>query len=176
MQVSIRKFCKDDIENKVKWINNPQNNTFLHYDLPLEFQKTLTWFENNKDRTDRYDGVIVADSKAVGLIGLLQIDHKNSKAEFYIALGEQSAKGKGIAKKASLLMLEYAFSTLGLNKVYLYTEAENLSAQGLFEKLGFNKEGLLIEDLIYNNRKVDRYFYGITKQNFTVHTNGNTTD
>lgn len=175
MQVLIRKFCKDDIENKVKWINDPKNNKYLHYDLPLESKNTLVWFENNKDRTDRYDGVIVADGTAVGLIGLLQIDRKNRKAEFYIALGEESAKGKGIAKKASLLMLEYAFSTLDLNKLYLYTEAKNLSAQILFEKLGFSKEGLLKEDLIYNNRKVDRYFYGITKQDFAVHTNDNST-
>ncbi|MBQ4120184.1 MAG: GNAT family N-acetyltransferase [Clostridia bacterium] len=173
MQISIRKFCKDDIENKVKWINDPQNNTYLHYDLPLEYEKTAIWFENIKNRNDRYDGVILVDGVAVGLIGLLQIDRKNSKAEIYIALGEQSAKGKGVAKKALQLMLEYAFATLGLNKIYLCTEVNNLVAQALFEKSGFKREGLLKEDLIYNNRKVDRYFYGLTAEEFTVQTNNN---
>ena len=166
MQISIRKFCKEDIANKVKWINDPKNNTYLHYDLPLEIEKTDIWFDNVKDRNDRYDGTILLDGVAVGLIGLLQIDRKKSMAEFYIALGEQSAKGKGVAKEASRLMLEHAFVTLGLN--------DNLAAQALFEKTGFKRKGLLKEHLIYNNRKVDRYFYEITAEEFAVHTNNNT--
>ena len=55
MKVSIRRFDKDDIPNKVKWVNDPRNNTFLHYDLPLEICKTEVWFQNNMGRTDRYD-------------------------------------------------------------------------------------------------------------------------
>ena len=164
VQILIRKFDKKDIANKVKWINDPLNNTYLHYDLPLEESKTEIWFENNKDRSDRYDAVIEADGMPVGLIGLLGIDFKNLKAEYYVCLGEQSYKGKGIASKASIQLLEYAFYELNLNKVYLYTEYDNLNAQRLFEKLGFEKEGLMKEDLIHNGRKVDRFFYGITKQ------------
>ena len=166
MQILLRKFGKNDIPNKLKWINDPLNNKYLHYDLPLEAEKTEIWFEKNKDRTDRYDAVIEMDKTAVGLIGLLNIDFKNSKAEYYICLGEQTVKGKGIAKIASLMLLKYAFQDLMLNKVYLYTEKENISAQALFEKIGFSKEGFLKEDLIHNGRKVDRFYYGITKQEY----------
>lgn len=166
MQITLRRFDSKDIANKVKWINDSQNNTYLHYDLPLEIEKTKIWFEKNKDRTDRFDAVIESDSIPVGLIGLLGIDLKNLKAEYYICIGEQSAKGKGIAKEASKKLLKYAFEDLKLNKVYLYTEKENILAQKLFEKLGFSKEGLLKEDLIYNGRKVDRFFYGFTKQEY----------
>ena len=166
MQITLRKFEKRDVENKVKWINDSQNNTYLHYELPLEIEKTNEWFEKIRNRTDRFDAVIEADGVAIGLIGLLNIDSKNKKAEYYVCIGEQWAKGKGIAKGASKSLLEYAFKDLKLNKVYLYTEKENIFAQALFEKLGFIKEGLLKEDLIYNDRKVDRFFYGITKQEY----------
>jgi len=171
MQISIRKFDEQDVENKIRWINNPNNNKYLHYDLPLEFDKTLEWFNKNKDRTDRYDAVIQVDGIAVGLIGLLEIDKRNKKAEFYIALGEEEYKGKGIASKASKILLDYSFNDLELNKLYLYTEKENVSAQRLFEKIGFQKEGLLKEDLIYNNRKVDRYSYGIVKSEYDCKSN-----
>ena len=60
-----------------------------------------------------------------------------------------------------------------LNKVYLYTEKENFSAQRLFERIGFQKEGLLKEDLIYNERKVDRFLYGITKEEYYCKSDGN---
>ena len=176
MQISISRFEEGDIENKIRWINNPNVNKYLHYDLPLEYDKTLQWFKNNKKRTDRYDAVIAADGVAVGLIGLLGIDNKNKKAEFYIALGETEYRGKGIAKEATRILLEYAFSELGMNKIYLYTERENVSAQRLFEKVGFQKEGLLKEDLIYNNRKVDRFFYGITKSEYSCKSHGNSTN
>lgn len=166
MQILVRQFEKSDIPNKVKWINDAENNTYLHYDLPLEIEKTEVWFEKNKDRQDRYDAVIEVDGTPVGLIGLLGIDNKNKKAEYYVCLGEKDVKGKGIALNASKLLLEYAFDKLCLNKVYLYTEHENISAQRLFERLGFEKEGLLREDLIHNGRKVDRFFYGITKQEY----------
>ncbi len=166
MNVSIRKFEEKDIPNKIKWINDSNNNKYLHYDLPLEYDKTLNWFINNKDRKDRIDAVIEVDGIPVGLIGLLSIDNKNSKAEYYITLGEPKYKGKGIAKLASKILLDYAFKKLGINKVYLFTEIENIKAQKLFEKIGFKKEGLLKEDIKNGNDLVDRYAYGICKDDY----------
>ncbi|HLR21438.1 MAG TPA: GNAT family N-acetyltransferase, partial [Tissierellaceae bacterium] len=166
MEVRIRKFKEKDIPNKIKWINNSENNQYLHYDLPLEYEKTLNWFKKNKDRRDRYDGIIEVNSIPVGLIGLLSIDMKNSKAEYYIALGETKFKGKGIAKLASIKLLEYAFKEIGINKIYLFTEVENKSAQKLFERVGFKKEGLLKEDIKNGNEFADRYVYGICKEDY----------
>lgn len=165
MKVLLRKFEYKDIETKIKWINNPDNNRYLHYDLPLEFNKTAEWFEKIKCRSDRYDAVIQVDGVAVGLIGFLSIDQKNKKAEYYVLIGEQNYKRKGIAVKASELLLEYAREILKLNKLYLFTETENLSAQKLFEKLGFEREGLLKQDLLTVRGYVDRYIYGLILKN-----------
>ncbi|MBO5136231.1 MAG: GNAT family N-acetyltransferase [Clostridia bacterium] len=162
--VSLRKFCLEDIPKKVEWINNTDNNKYLHYDLPLEYDKTTMWFHRIKDLDTRFDAVIEYEGIPVGLIGLLNIDNKNKKAEYYVCIGEQEFKGCGIAKKASMLLINYAFNTLGLNKIFLYTEEENISAQNLFEKLGFQKEGLIRQDLICDGKKVNRYVYGILKE------------
>lgn len=161
MEIKIREFSEKDIPYKVKWINDESNNKYLHYDLPLREDKTLVWFKNNKDRTDRLDLIITFNDKPIGLIGLLDIDNKNKKAEYYICMGEEKYKGKGLAYNASKLLIEYAYNELHLNKVYLHTEKNNIAAQKLFEKIGFEKEGLLKHDLIYNGKKKDRYIYGI---------------
>lgn len=166
MKVSIRKFDKTDIANKVNWINDPRNNSFLHYDIPLEIEKTEAWFEGNKNRTDRYDAVIEADGKPVGLIGLLCIDQKNKKSEYYVTIGEQDYLGRGVASSASKLLLEYAFVELGLERVYLYTEVDNVDAIRLYERIGFKREGVLKNDLFSKGRFVDRYLYAITKKEF----------
>ena len=166
MRVSIRKFTTKDIENKIRWINNESNNQFLHYDLPLEYDKTLIWYEHVKDRIDRYDAVIEADGIPVGLIGLLSIDNKNRKAEYYVSMGEVEYKGKGIAAEATHQLLEYAFCNLRLERVYLYTESENHAAQKMFKRVGFREEGLLKKDIISRGRYVDRSIFGITRTEY----------
>ena len=73
-RITIRKFNERDIENKIKWINDSNNNKFLHYDLPLEYEKTLNWFNNNKNNENRYDAIIEFNAIPVGVIGLLNIE------------------------------------------------------------------------------------------------------
>lgn len=169
-QVKIRKFQKEDIPFKVEWINNPIINKYLHYTLPLEERKTLEWYENNKDNSNRIDCTIEIMKNnlytPVGLIGLLGIDNVNKKAEFYICIGEKHIQGKGIAKQSTLQFIKQCFENTDLNKIYLYTERENIPAQKLFEKVGFKKEGLLVDDLVYNEKNVDRYVYGILRKDF----------
>ena len=166
MRITIRPFKREDIPKKVEWINNPDNNRFLHYDLPLEIEKTESWFDRIQHQDNRYDAVIVADDVPCGTIGLLSIDRKNSKAEYYIAMGETALKGKGISTEATRLLLEYTFTTLELNRIYLYTETENIAAQRLFEKAGFVKEGRVREDILSHGKFVDRFVYGICKKDY----------
>lgn len=164
MKVSIRRFEYGDIENKVKWINDDENNRYLHYELPLEVEKTKDWYLKIKDRQDRYDAVIEYDNIPVGIIGLLSIN--DEQAEYYVTLGEKEYRGKGIAKEATYLLLEYAFSELKLRKIYLYTETENLAAQRMFEKCGFIKTGLAEKSAVNRGKLVDRFFYQIQSNDY----------
>lgn len=164
MNVSLRKFTAADIPNKVRWINDDSNNTYLHYDLPLQIEKTQLWFEAVKDKTDRYDAVIEADGVSIGVIGLLNIDSVNFKAEYYITLGEASYKRKGLSYLASKQLLKYAFEELGVNKVYLNVDSDNVAACSLYEKLGFSCEGVFKEDMMHRGKLIDRKRYAILKK------------
>ena len=169
-KINLRWFNKNDIDKKVKWINDKRINKFLHYDLPLNKDRTLNWYNNIIDNSKRCDFTIEVEEKnqlkRVGLIGLLNIDRINFKAEFYITIGEVDYWGEGIALKASKKFLDYSFKKYSLNKIYLYTEKNNLAAQKLFEKIGFSQEGLLKDDLVYMGNKIDRYYYGLLKKDF----------
>lgn len=166
VKVTIRKFEKTDIPKKVEWINNPENNQFLHYDIPISVEKTEKWFDSHLGEDTRFDAVIEADGVPVGTIGLLDINKKDSKAEYYIAMGETEYKGKGIAKKASLLILQYGFEVLGLNRIYLFTETGNIMAQHLFEAAGFVREGVIREDILSHGKFADRIIYGFLREDW----------
>lgn len=166
MNVTIRKFEKEDIPKKVEWINNPENNEFLHYDIPLSIEGTESWYKSHIGDYTRFDAVIEADGVPCGTIGLLSIDRKNMKAEFYIAMGEPSFKGKGVATAASKAILKYAFNDLSLNRVYFYTEIENIAAQKLLEKVGFKREGCISQDILSHGKYVDRFIFGICRADY----------
>lgn len=159
MQIKIRRFQENDIPYKVKWINDSKNNEYLHYELPLREDKTLDWFKRIKDSDDRVDFTITVNGEPVGIIGLLDINSNKLKAEYYITLGEQKYKGKGVANKATKLLFNYAKETLNLNTIYLFTEVDNLVAQKSFERVGFKLEKLLENDLCHNGKLIDRYLY-----------------
>lgn len=161
--VVLREFEEADVPRKVAWINNPTNNQFLHYDIPLHVDRTIEWFRK-KDNSKRIDCVIEFDGIPVGLIGLLQINRENSKAEYYITIGEHRFKRKGIATKATKAIIEYAFVQMKLHKVYLTVDAGNEHAIHLYEKVGFVQKGYFADDLFHtiHSEFIDRKRYAGT--------------
>lgn len=160
--IAVREFREEDIALKVEWINDPHNNQYLHYDLPLEYPKTLDWF-HGRNTEKRVDCTIEYQGVPVGLIGLLNIDRSNRKVELYITLGCHEYKQRGIATTASRLMLAYAFDVLDMNKVYLNVDADNRAACRLYEKIGMVCEGVFAEDLWHRGRFIDRKRYAILR-------------
>jgi RimJ/RimL family protein N-acetyltransferase len=172
MEIAIRKFQEKDIPYKVNWINDESNNKYLHYDLPLKIDKTMQWFRTLEGREDRVDYTITLSGDPVGLIGLLNIDRNTKDAELYICLGDEKFKGKGIAQNAIDLLIKNAHKEFGLEKIYLYTEVENIQAQKLFEKVGFVQRKLIRNDLYYNGKYVDRYRYILHLENYFQNVGG----
>ncbi|MBR5236027.1 MAG: GNAT family N-acetyltransferase [Clostridia bacterium] len=160
--IHLREFAETDIENKVHWINDEKNNRYLHYDLPLSIEKTKNWFQNKAE--NRLDCVIEYQGIAVGLIGLLNIDKQNQKAEFYISMGRDDFKRKGIATLSTKLLLSYAFEDLKLNKIYLNVDEENIAACNLYEKIGFTLEGRFIQDMFHRGKLINRLRYAILRE------------
>ena len=163
-QVTIRKFEQIDVPNKVKWINDNRNNQFLHYDIPLDLEKTYWWYLKNQTLMNRYDAVIEYEGIPVGEIGLVNL--QEGRAEYYVTIGEPEYKGRGVARKASDILLRYAFYELKLDEVYLYTEVDNIAAQHLFEKCGFYNQGIEYASALNRGKAVDRYYYVITAKEF----------
>ncbi len=57
--------------------------------------------------------------RPIGETGLFGIDYRNRTGEFGILIGEADARGKGYGTEATTLMLDYAFTALGLHNVML---------------------------------------------------------
>ncbi len=165
-EVILKPFTKEDIPLKVSWVNDNENNEFLHYDIPLTIEGTEKWWEGIKDRQDRKDFIIYYNDIPVGLTGLLNINYKNKNSELHIILGDKSYKNKGIATKALRLLLSYAFDSLSLERVYLFVEEDNIAAINLYKKMHFINEGCLRRHIVRNEKYCNYLIWGILKGEF----------
>jgi RimJ/RimL family protein N-acetyltransferase len=68
-------------------------------------------------------------------------DIKEQTAEFGIVIGEKVAQGKGYGTETTRLMLDYAFTVLGLHNVMLKVFEFNLGGIKAYEKAGFQEIG-----------------------------------
>jgi len=110
------------------------------------------WFENLCTQPDRYVWAVEVDDHYIGNMGLYHIDFIHRRAEIWTLIGEQAWRGKGLGQESMTLLLDYAFHGLGLNKVYLHVDEENINAQKMYEKLGFVREGILVAEYFIQGR------------------------
>lgn len=178
--LTLRPFSHKDVPLKVKWINDPANNQYLHYSFPLEKNATHLWLDRVQKMGTRCDLTIISDNNPIGIIGLLNIDKKNRKsAELYITIGEHAYRGKHLAREAMQILCKKAFTEFMLDEIYLFTETKNCAAIHSFENFGMTQVELRKNDAVNQHGVlVDRYMYRITKRefeakygNFTANTN-----
>ena len=79
--------------------------------------------------------------RPIGYTMLLHIAFRHRSAEFAIHVGEGTAHGKGYGTETARLMLEYAFTSLGLHSVYLNVAAYNLAGRHAYQRAGFRESG-----------------------------------
>jgi diamine N-acetyltransferase len=83
----------------------------------------------------------VATWRPIGYANLRDIDHQHGTAEFGITIGDPAVRGKGFGTEATRLVLDYAFTGLGLTNVLLDTAEYNPGAVRAYEKAGFKVIG-----------------------------------
>src|SRR4051794_10401601 len=82
-----------------------------------------------------------ADWRPIGFTAWHDIDYRHGNARFIIGIGEPEARGKGYGTEATRLMLDYAFTALGLRSAMLTVYAYNLAGLAAYRKAGFREVG-----------------------------------
>jgi RimJ/RimL family protein N-acetyltransferase len=135
-----------------RWLDDPEGKYFL--------LSRTTAARVSLDATANGDhtvlGVItLPGGEAVGLLAFLNLDRRQGKAELRKMIGNPAYRGKGLAREATYLWIQYGVSTLGLRKIYLDTLDNNLRNIALNEKLGFKVEGLLRGECLIDGERRD---------------------
>ena len=93
------------------------------------------------------------------------IDHRHGTATFGIMLGER--RGQGLGTEATRLMLDWAFTVLGLHNVDLLVFAWNRPAIRCYEKAGFRQIGRRRGGAVCMGRRFDVVIMDAIAEEFT---------
>jgi RimJ/RimL family protein N-acetyltransferase len=104
-----------------------------------------------------------SDDRLVGLAGLDGISWPHGSTFLSIGIGEARDRGQGYGREAMALLLRFAFDELNLYRVCLTVFAYNEAAIGLYERLGFVREGTYREHLHRDGRRHDMILFGILR-------------
>ncbi len=160
---SLIPYSSDHDKQTVDWLNDPHiKDTFgLTYNVDIK---------SHRQWVDSQDNLMIWAinwSKVhVGNVSL-RINERHKKAYFEIYIGSTKSRGKGVGRQALSLILKFAFMTLKLNRVYLYTRLDNDIANALYLNSGFKLEGTERESIFnLNDEPCDQMLWSLLRSEY----------
>ncbi|HEU4537001.1 MAG TPA: GNAT family protein, partial [Polyangiaceae bacterium] len=157
-----------DVETAYAW----------HADLDIEIasgwgrRQSLTTFRHRFEALlasppaeHRIFGIVVGGA-LIGRIDLSLVDAEHRHAALGFFLGAREFRGRGHAKTAVRIMLDYAFTVENLERVYAHVYGFNARSIGLMKSAGFVAEGVLRQHEVHNGRRQDMHVFGMLKPEF----------
>lgn len=151
--VTIRKFnYLGDTKLLKEWTQSDYGKEFL---LSRIDNKELTVDDLVNDKLNIFGMIESSEKVPIGVLGFLNYDRDNNKAELRKLIGNYDYKEKGLAKRASAAWISYGISNLKLRKIYIYTYDTNIRNIRINRELGFKLEGIFKEENLYNGEPRD---------------------
>ena len=127
-----------------RWINNL--GTMRTLDLPpypMTMEKEQDWYDRqSRSESDVPFTIYERETlRPIGNTGLHEVNYRDRTASFGIMIGEPECRGKGYGTETTRLMLDYAFTALGLHNVMLIVFEFNAAGIRAYEKAGFKEIG-----------------------------------
>jgi len=162
-RIKIREFAEDtDRTCLERWINDSEGRHFLISRITAK-ELNIDQFIRSKDNIL---GLICSNDEGetpIGIMAFLDHDNVQRKAELRKLIGEPEYRGKGFAKEATELWIQFGISALRLKKIYLNTLETNIRNIKLNEELGFRVEGILRNEFFLNNQ-----YYDVLKMSYLI--------
>jgi len=120
--ITLRAIEKEDLRMLKRWRNSPEVMPWCRQYRPLSDTNMLNWYESlTKDNEYNLTNdflIMEYNGTPIGVGGYTRIDWRNRKAEVSFYVGEDTKRTSEVITQALLVLLDYAYETLNLRKVY----------------------------------------------------------
>lgn len=166
-RVRLTAVTPQDLSTIARWYDDTEFLRLLdaRHAAPQTTEQLTEWLNAAQKASDGFLFGIrtVADDELVGYLELDGILWNQGVAWLGIAIGNPARRGHGFGREALELALAFAFDELNLHRVQLTVFSYNAAAVALYERLGFQREGVYREALHRDGQRFDMFLYGILR-------------
>ena len=158
----------DIIDFWFQWMNDTEVTAFMLQNPPFSLQEEEEYYEWAKN-TMHGLFLSIIDKKTkqpIGSTTLILSEQDDLQANFGLMIGEKEYWGKGYGSECTKEMCRIGFELLGLEKISLTVFPENFSALHIYEKVGFQKVGLLKNHILKNGKRREILLYELLREDF----------
>lgn len=126
-----------------QWHNSFWNQRGYGVPRPVTAEQADAWYDRRTadERSATFTIYERASRRPIGRGGLYDINHRSRCSMFDLMIGAEDAQGAGYGTEATRLIVDYAFTALGLRSLMLEVLPFNLGAIRAYEKAGFRECG-----------------------------------
>ena len=171
----LRPLSHGDLQRLHEWHNSAElRNAIQSFRYPLTLETESAWLVRRANEGAPQTAIFAIqqpsdnDEEALatirGIAQLQNIDPVHRRAELGIFIGDEGARGGGLATKAMKELIAFAQDDLNLRRITLFVDEENSAATKLYEKHGFVEEGRLKQHYFSAGRYLDVIVMGLIMQ------------
>lgn len=162
--VALGPMRRDLVETYTRWDNDygTRRTDDPSEARPMTLEEGFGFYDEwARDRTRRNIMFTIYDTatwRPIGTTGLRDLDWRNRNAVFGIAINEPEFRGKGYGTEATTLVLDQAFTVMGMHSVLLDAMSSNPAGIRAYQKAGFREIGRWRESVWVNGTYHDTVF------------------
>jgi RimJ/RimL family protein N-acetyltransferase len=165
-QVVLRPVEERDLELIQAWQNDPEVWWLMDYEGPFSREDVVESERRAREEGDPY--VIEVDGAAIGRVGLNAYRRRDRICSLYVLIGDRSAWERGYGTDAVAALVDEAFDRMDLNRIELWSLADNERAIHVYGKCGFEVDAWLPERSWKDGAWVDRVVMSVTREGFAT--------
>lgn len=100
---------------------------------------------------------LTENDRYIGNVYMTDINNLNRSCTSHILIGEKDCWGKGYAKEALMLAINYMFNERNIHRIQAFILESNTQSLRMHEKCGYKVEGIM-QDSIYKNGKYQNQY------------------
>jgi RimJ/RimL family protein N-acetyltransferase len=174
-RIRLREVSPDDAPAAFQWSSDPEVFRFMAYDVMATVEEEAAFLSDIAAQSAAqprtlYDlGIEIDEHGLVGMarLNIRSLDHRHAELGYCL---RRDAWGRGYATEAAGLLLELAFTHVGLHRVSAFHDPRNAASGRVMQKLGMQREGVLRENVFAHGRWRDSIAYAILEPDWRAQT------
>ena len=171
--VTLRALEMSDLEDIMRYYNTLELRQFLGPPIVRSRKYMEEWLQKVSAWDPWSDGhlvLAVVEKESGQFLGIARLEDlrlPHNRGEIGLSIYNPDKREQGFGTDAMVMMLWVGFNILGLNSIYLDTMEDNERSIHVYEKIGFNRVGILRETEYMDGKHKGLMIMDILREEFT---------